>query len=417
MKNKNIFKFSFKKDLGILIGLCLISSIGSLALIINGANFAFFSSVLALSLVSILLCAVGMRAGLIVDAENRVVIRRTFFKESRLPFHRIRSVDIRKTLFGKTVRIIADDGSFFDKSNAYLFTSNFVSPESFVAYFSSKFYYEGLLLPSKELEKKQGMNSKFALSGVAFVELGIFVCILILELKNSTPAYPIVDIKLYGYGLVWVIAFIIVATLIGLLVKNRHNAITDFIMIVLFLGFMPMATIGAFATSEDYYVSATKDFKNFDDIVENEWDGDYYHFPKEITGEVCDFSYYYKQYWDSIEEVYLEIKYDDEEFSRIYSEYEEKEESFLGEQYEEVNLSKERLDAEEGYYNGEIYIAGANMDKIIFDKENNTVIYYLLSVTDPFDLEWCHLSEEFDVDFMDYEEYIKEKKEKTNQDS
>ena len=57
------------------------------------------------------------------------------------------------------------------------------------------------------------------------------------------------------------------------------------------------------------------------------------------------------------------------------------------------------------------------MDKIIFDKENNTVIYYLLSVTDPFDLEWCHLSEKFEVDFMDYEEYIKVKKEKINQDS
>lgn len=416
MKSNKTVKLSFKKDLGVVLALCIIMAVIALSYLIVNWSVEVWGTVFAFALVCILLCILGIRACLVVDMENRVIIRRVAFKKTIITFHSIKSVEMHKTFLGKEIHIIGNDGRLFDKSHVVLFTANYISPENFVAYFSSGCCDGSLLLPSKRLEKKQGMISKIALSVVAFVELGIFVYILILELKNSTPAYPIVDIKWYGYGLFWVIAFIIVATLIGLLVKNRHNAITDFIMIVLFFGFMPMALIGAFATSEDYYVSATKDFENFDDIVKEQWNGNYNHFPKEINGEVCDFSYYYKYYWDSVHEVYLEIKYDDEEFGRIYSEYEEKEESYLGAQYEEVNLGEEWLNAEK-YDDGEVYISHAYFKKIIFDKENNTVIYYLLSVTDPFDLEWCHLSEKFDVDFMDYEEYIKEKKEKTNQDS
>ena len=412
MKDNRIVKFSFKKDIGILLVLCIMAAVLALHYLIINWNVEIWGSFFAFELVCILLCILGMRARLIVDIENRVVIRRTFFKKTSITFHSIKSVEIHRGFLGKEIHIKGNDGNRFDKLHVVLFKANCVLPENFVAYFSSGCYDGNLLLPSERLEKRQGILSKIALSVVAFAELGVFIYVTILEL-TSAPAYPIVDIKWYGYGVVWVVIFIAVTTLIGLMVKNKHNVITDFIAAFLLLGLLPMVLVGGLSTSEDYYVSSTKDFENFDDIVKDQWNGSYHHFPKEITGEVCDFSYYYKNYLDSIEEVYLEIKYDNEEFSRIYSEYDEKEESYFGAQYEEVNLIEEWLYISTDV-DGEIYISGAHFKKIIFDKENNTVIYYLLSVTDPFDLEWCHLAEKFDIDFMDYEEYIKEKE---NQDS
>ena len=199
--------------------------------------------------------------------------------------------------------------------------------------------------------------------------------------------------------------------LIGLLVKNRHHVITDFIFVVLFFAFAPICLIGAFATPEDYYVSATRDFAHYEETVA----GKISYFPEEIEGgEVVAFSYYYKYYWDSVEEVYLEVKYSDEEFSRIYSQHADKTKSYFGEGLEETNLGNKNEWLELDEIGGELQIAHAYLEKIIFDKETNTVIYYFLSSTDFMDLEWCYLIDKFDIDISDYADYIEENREKEN---
>ena len=108
----------------------------------------------------------------------------------------------------------------------------------------------------------------------------------------------------------------------------------------------------------------------------------------------------------------LEVKYDDEEFDRIYSQYEDKRESYFGGGLEEVSFSGV-------YENLEISddgtkISYADIRLMIFDKENNTVIYYFLQSTDFLDLEWCYLIERFDIDVKDYSKYIAESKKKAN---
>ena len=417
MKSKGeITKISCKQDLGVLLALCLLQAVTALIQLINLNADVVWGTIFAVSVAVSLLCLLGMRVGLTVDTENREIIRKTLFRTTRIDFISIKTVKVEKVFLGKAITIIGDDGKVFDKTRFILYKENYIVPENFVAYFSTGCYDRDLLLPSKKLEKECARPSKILLAIIAIVQLAIVVPLAIIDI-SQTPEYPIVDIKLYGYGHFWVIGGIIVLTLIGLFVKNRHSGITDFIMLLLFFGFGGAALFAGLGTNEDYYVSYTDDFANYDDIVTDEWAENNSYFPTEIDGEVVDFSYYYKYFWDSIHELYLEVKYSDEEFLSIYSKYPAKEKSYFGEQYEEVNIDEEWFDAEE--YEGDVWIDHAGCEKILFDKANNTVIYYYLSVTDPFDLEWCKLVQRFDLDIFDYEEYVdtkrEENKDKVNQ--
>ncbi len=404
MKKK--VQITAKKDMGVLFALCLLGVGISLIYVISQWAIEFWGLVLAESTFAAILCLVAMRIGLTVDTEKRVIIRRTLFKKTEINFENIYRVEIRKVFLGKAIVIIDNGGRIFDKTRIGFFKYNYIIPENFVTYFSSRSYYSELLAPSEKLMKKQATVSRVALILVAIFEL---VPLILIEITRNPPKYPIVDIKPYEYASFWVILGIALVTVIGLLVKNKHNPVRDFIMMLLCFSYVPLMFVAGLGTREDYFVSHTDDFANYHDIMNDEWDGDYMHFPKEVKGEVIDFSYYYKYYWDSIWEIYLEVKYSDEEFERIYSEYEVKESSYFGEQYEEVNLGEEYFSADE--YEGDVWIAGGSCGKIIFDKSNNTIIYYYLSATDPLDLEWCKLVNKFDIDVFDYEEYTKAKRE------
>ncbi len=413
MKSK--VKISCKKDFGVLLALCLLQAGISLGYLIAAWAIEVWGIVFACAIVTAIVCLLGMRVGLTVDTENRVIIRRTMSKTTKIDFINIRTVEVQKVFLGKAIAIIGDDGKVFDKTRFLLFTANYIHPENFVSYFTSGTYDKSLLEKSDKLLKKETMISKIALVIMAVFQIGFLVFI---GLTDQPPAYPIVDIKHYGYNVFWVALGVALIAVIALLVKRKYSAITDFLALILFFCYMPAVLVGAITTNQDYFVSHTDDFANYEDVMLNEYDGEYMHFPKEINGEVIDFSYYYKYFWDSIHELYLEVKYSDEEFLSIYNKYPAKEESYFGEQYEEVELSKyEHFDAEE--YEGDIWIGHADCDKILFDKENNTVIYYHLSVTDPFDLEWCKLVQRFDLDIFEYEEYVdakrEENKDKVNQ--
>lgn len=409
-KNNSIVRISIKNDLAIFLILSLFHTLISTLYLVAGWEIEFWGMIFVVSLSISVVIMLAMRACLIVDTESKIITSKGFFKTKRLPFDKIKTVEIKKAFLGKAVSIIGDDGKCFDETHSMIFKENYIKPEDFVAYFASSDYDRELLLPNKKLEKKQGLTSKLALAAVAIFQLLILCGVFISELLNL-PEYPIVDIKIYNFGLFWMILGILVVMLIGLLVKNRHHVITDFIFVVLFFAFAPICLIGAFATPEDYYVSATRDFAHYEETVA----GKISYFPEEIEGgEVVAFSYYYKYYWDSVEEVYLEVKYSDEEFSRIYSQHADKTESYFGEGMEETNLGNKNEWLELDEIGGELQIAHAYLEKIIFDKETNTVIYYFLSSTDFMDLEWCYLIDKFDIDISDYADYIEETREKEN---
>lgn len=409
MKSNGKVKISARKDLGTAFAIHLLVVILFVRnFILNGGDW-YELQIFMWWLFLTIAILVGMRDCLIVDTEKRVVTRKTVFSKKTISFDNIDFVEVKRSFLLKTVRIITDDGKVFDKTPVIMYKDCCVSPDNFITYFSSGCNDRSLLLSNEKLDRRLGIFSKVPLTIIALLEIGIFVPLFIDEMINP-PTYPIVDIKFYNNGLFRCIMFVAVAALIGLLVKNRFHPVTDFITLLLFFGFIPMSFLIGLSSPEDYYVSATRDFANYDEVVNEELGEDYDFFPKEIQGEITDFSYYHKYYWDEVTEVYLEVKYDDEEFDRIYCEYGIKESSYLSEKYEEVNLTKEYFDVQTSY-DGENYISFAIAEKVIFDKENNTVIYYSLLVIDPFYIEWCYFVQKYDIDILHYEEYIEHKSE------
>ena len=99
--------------------------------------------------------------------------------------------------------------------------------------------------------------------------------------------------------------------------------------------------------------------------------------------------YYYKNYWDWVKECYLEVKIEDEEyFNTLYNSYDGKQIFDNNPKYEEY------LTREYNYFSieentDEPYIRSAGIYKILFDKEDNVIIFIYLSVADPYDLDDC----------------------------
>ena len=197
-------------------------------------------------------------------------------------------------------------------------------------------------------------------------------------------------------------------------VNKKHLHLISFLASVIFISFLPLMIVSAFGFPPEYRISATEDFENYDKALEEIWGEERYHMPESIQhGEVVAFSYYYDYSWDYVEEVYLEVKYDEEEFNRIYSQYENKDSSYFGEEYEEISFVEDYFVTDK---NSEemLYISYGNLEKIIFDKENCIVIYYYLDAMDPLLTERSMLVKRFDIDVADYEKYIDEKQEKAN---
>ena len=390
--------------MGLFSALCLLQAAIFLPYLILDRSIVIWTAMVVLSLICGIVCLWGMQTGLIVDTQNKILICKGFFKTKKIPFRKIRSVKQGK-LF---LYIVGTDGNTFYRAPVSLSIRNCIPPENFAAYLSSIFHNAALLKPSKEREKKQALSSKALLFTIYVIQAAILVIVFIDQWKHR-PAYPIVDIKFYHFGVLWAILAITLVALGGLLVKRKHHMVAEFLALVLFFGFFATAFISAFATPADYNVSTTSDFGEYQTIFTEERDSDYLHFPKEIRGEVVDFNYYFDNSWDIIEEIYLEVRYDEAEFARIYSEYAEKEPSYFGAEYEEVTLSDDEfLEAEKGH-NDKVYISRANIQKIIFNQEEQTVIYYYLDAYDPFYLDRCHLAKKFDIDFIDYGRYIEEK--------
>ena len=270
---------------------------------------------------------------------------------------------------------------------------------------------DALLLPDDKMMVKRLRSNKLVFSLVVLPWLVLLAMSLVSHLQGT--AFPIVHPKFYEYGVFWSVVVLGLFWLaIVSLKKEQRHLVTSMILIYLYIVF-PLISIPVFFIPTDSRVSATRDFENYEEAVKEAFDGDYHYLPEEIIdGEVVVFSYYHDSAWDIVDEVYLEVKYDEEEFNRIYYKYENKDASYFGEEYEEVSFVEDYFVADE--HSGEVYISYGNLEKIIFDKENRIVIYYYLDAMDPFLTERSMLVKRFDVDIFDYEKYVKEKQNNTN---
>lgn len=362
------------------------------------------------NLIGIVWSILAMPTNITIDTDNKVITNKKMFKTQSLAFDEISSITVRKTLLGKQICLMDSNGRAFAK---ILFSSAkecYIVPENLLEYFTSRQFDKTLLAPNEKLKRNVALNSKVPFAVISALQLGLILFMYICMLVDS-PTYPIVEIKFYRYGIFWLALIWTALIPLGLLVKSPKCYFTDIIAAVMFIVFLPSFFICGLAVPEAYCVSSTQDFANYQQVFDEEMGGDYQHFPQQVDGEVVTFSYYYENYWDSVHELYLEVNYDKQTFEEIYNTYQDKHACYFDNSLEEVDLCEAHLKTTKS--NGTLKISSAWIEKIIFDKQNNTIIYYYLSSSDFLELEWCQLAKRFDIDFEQYEQYLEQLNEKS----
>ena len=415
-ENKKAIKLKASQAVWALIILSAIALLVSVCYLLDLWAVEFWGRVFAISLVSVILFYEFSLRRVEIDFEERKISCKTLFiKMKSIPIDEIKEVKNAKNIFCWNLKLVDKNGVAILKIPKDIIWDNCLKMENLVNFLSKKddgvlTLDRTLLSPDSKTQKIKSIILKIFFAVISVPFIGAMLEVFMLEMEGR-PAFPIRSVEFYDYAVFWVLLVNVVIFLIAMLTNKKHYQAVDFLGVIVFLCYIPMALICMWATPEDCYVSATRDFENYYEVKADEID----YFPDEIDGEVIAFSYYYCDYWDWVHEVCLEVKYDDEEFDRIYSEYEEKEKSYFGEGLEEVHFEAkyENLELYEKE-DGEVEIAHASIKLMIFDKENNTIIYYYLYSLDFLDLDRCYLVERFDIDIHDYAEYVEKSGENTN---
>ena len=380
-------------------------------------------------LVSNFVCAIGAtvlfeqfsRRRVEIDTVNKTLFCKRLFKKETIALADIKEILNAEKLnkkkgFPLSIKLVSKkDGAIF-KIPMDIICDNSIPSRNFYDFLMQK---DGdvavcdisLLSADPKLQRSQSITIKIISAVICLPIIGTYIYGLVSEIQGR-PDFPIRPIAFYDYAVFWVLLVTSVVFVLMIISNKKHHQVVDFFACIIFLTYLPMVLIAGLATPKDCYASATRDFENYYEVKADKVS----YFPDEVKdGEVIAFSYYYCNYWDSVREVYLEVKYSSDEFDRIYSEYGEKEESYFGESLEQVRIDAEyeRLELHE-YESGEVEIGYADIKIVIFDKDSNTVIYYYLSSTDFLELDRCYLVERFDIDILDYKKYIEEKHNNTN---
>lgn len=356
-----------------------------------------------------------------IDTINKTLFCKRLFKKETIALADIKEIlNIeklnKKKGFPLKIKLVnAKDDSIF-KIPMDIISDNDILPKNFYDFLMQRNGEDAvcdtlLLVKDPKIQRSHAITVKVISALVCVPIIGTYIYGFVSELQGK-PDFPIRPIAFYDYGVFWALAITASIFILMMISNKKHHKAVDFVSCVIFLTYLPTLLIAGFSTPKDYYISATRDFENYYEVKADKIS----YFPDEIEGgEVIAFSYYNCNWWDNVIEVYLEVEYSNEEFDRIYAQHEEKGKSYFGETLEEVCLN-DKYESLELYEteNGEVEIAHANIELIIFDKDNNTVIYYYLCSTDFLELEWCYLIERFDIDIRDYEKYIGEKQEKAH---
>lgn len=331
-----------------------------------------------------------------IDIENKKIITNNVRKK-QIKFEQIKDVSIfenRINIYDENKNVIL----FFPKS---ILESNGIKYENFYAFLMEDKYNVDLLkiYDYRILEQKNDNSNIFLL-----IVIGIYILINILGVLFSIhriPIFPIVNSVLYI-----IVLFLITPLLICLyllfkkLIKPEKYFIKNVLSSIMVFLIVPYMLISFFGMPKQFYISKTTDISNYSIVLEKNRHIDY--FPKTINDDmkVIDFIYYADRSWDLIEEIYLEIEFNEKSFNEEYVLYEETSPCVFNSKLDEkVFYEVVRFDDKDGY------VSFASIEKIIYDRERMIISYYYLYVTDSFYLdEWYYINK-YNIDVKEY--YLK----------
>lgn len=265
-----VVKITQKKDVGILLAICILAVLLALFYLIINWQTVIWSIFFACALLCTVVCVLGMTECFVIDTENRIIYHTDIFRKRSAAFDEISSVEVKPTLFGKMV-IIRKGDRVFEKIPYSLIYNNYIYPEKLVEYFTRGGVNAELLDKSEALVKRRGIESKVILAIVLLLDMVISVVGFVSDLITLAE-HPSIDMKFYQLGSFWLIAVLAVLALVCVLVKYRWHFILEFIALLLFLTFVWIAVILGFATDPNNYVSEEADVAacNVIDVEANE---------------------------------------------------------------------------------------------------------------------------------------------------
>ncbi|MBQ4510190.1 MAG: DUF3267 domain-containing protein [Clostridia bacterium] len=161
--------------------------------------------------------------------------------------------------------------------------------------------------------------------------------------------------------------------------------------------------------------SYTTDVNNYGVYDYPEYMADDY-FPEKITDSmtpIC-YSYYLDGFFDVVYELYLEVQMTETEYEKYKSQYEnELKDFFFASEYSEYVISDE-TSMYTTYSFEENYMDSPDIRKILFNDKDDTVIFISIYGLDPFYYENSYYFKRFNLDPMEYSNYLKENKNESN---
>lgn len=261
-------------------------------------------------------------------------------------------------------------------------------------------------------EKALATKSK-ALSIVCIVLFSLFLIFhsLITFSKNGM-LYPFDELKFYESMSFYICLFSVAVIVISSATMKKFYKTKLAIIILLALLGLPLTLISAMQSSFDAK-SHTTDVNNY-----GIYDSEYMmieHFPENITDNMTPiyYSYYYDNSWDYCYELYLEVEITDNEYENFKTQYEDGlKNCFFASDYKEYVF----FDNPQNYINedGSYYMNSPNIRKIIFNDKDKTVIFVSICGIDPFYYENSYYFKRFNINPIEYSNYLKENKNESN---
>ena len=257
------------------------------------------------------------------------------------------------------------------------------------------------------IDKKALATKSKALSIVCIVLFSLFLIFhSLIAFSKNEMLYPFEELKLYESMSFYICLFSITVIVIASLTMKKLYKTKLAMIILLALFALPLTIISA-TQGSFYYKSHTTDINHY-----GIYDSEYItidHFPENITDDMTPvyYSYYYDNSWDYCYELYLEVKITDNTYEKLKAQYENNlKNCFFASDYNEYIIS----DYPHNYINedGSCYMNSPDIRKIIFNDKDKTIIYVSICGLDPFYYENSYYFKRFNLDPIEYSDYLKE---------
>ena len=236
---------------------------------------------------------------------------------------------------------------------------------------------------------------------------------LFVVLDSMTLLYQYETMKINEIWSFYLCILSAVVVLITVFTMEKLYVIKIIAIVLYVILFIPVTCLFPLQANIDGK-SCTTDINNY-----GIYDYDFYieddYFPESITEDMkpVHYSYFLYDSLDLVYELYLEVKMTDDEYKNYKSKYEnELKECFFAPNYVEYSISDKPT-----FFclNDEKYeMSSPDVRKIIFNDEEQVIIFVSIVGGDPFECEHSYYYKRFNINPIEYSNYLKENKNESN---